>query len=232
MAYFQFQSHCFVKAIFSFLFFMGLAAPNSLPVKAQQTGAMPPSKLAVAVEQDFRAGMGGNQEAFDRAMKSTEELLVGNPAHAEALVWHGSGLVSKSGKAFMAGDFQQGSYFMEKGLGEMAKAVELEPDNVHVRFTRGSTLLILSKVFPIPDTAQECLAKGLVDFEMIVNKLGSSINAAPIEWRGHVLVGLASGWKRSGNEAKAKTYAQQAVALCPGTKYETQARELLATIKN
>lgn len=232
MAYSQFQSHYFVKAIFSFLFFFGLAVPDSLPLKAQQAGAIPPSKLAATVEQDFRTGMGGNEEAFDRAMKSTEELLASNPAHAEALAWHGSGLVSKSGKAFMAGDFQQGSYFMEKGLAEMAKAVELEPGNVHVRFTRGSTLLVLSKVFPIPDIAQECLAKGLVDFEAIVNSLGTNLNTAPTEWRGHLLVGLAGGWKRSGNETKAKAYAEQAVTLCPGTKYETQARELLATIKN
>jgi hypothetical protein len=228
----QTQLNRISKNVFSVLFLICLTAGCQISIQAQQTGAIPPSKLSSGIEQDFRTGLGGNQEAFDRAMKSTEELLVGNPAHAEALAYHGSGLVSKSGKAFMAGDFQQGGHFMEQGLGEMAKAVELEPENVRVRFTRGSTLLILSKVFPIPDTAQECLANGLVDFEMIVNKLGSSINAAPIEWRGHVLMGLASGWKRSGNEAKAKTYAGQAVALCPRTKYETQARELLATIKN
>lgn len=231
MVYSQFQSHCFVKAIFSVLLFTFLTVPNSLPLKAQQAGTMPPSKLAITVEQDFRAGMGGNQEAFDRAMKSTEDLLASNPAHAEALVWHGSGLVSKSGKAFMAGDFQQGSYFMEKGLAEMAKAVELEPENVHVRFTRGSTLLVLSKVFPIPDTAQECLAKGLIDFEAIVNSLGPNLSATPTEWRGHLLVGLASGWKRSGDETKAKAYAEQAVTLCPGTKYEKQAKEILETVK-
>lgn len=219
-----------LRGLLTILFFGCLSVVSPLTATAQQAGAIPPSKLAATIEQDFHAGMSGNQEAFDRAMKSTEELLVAHPAHAEALVWHGSGLVSKSGKAFMAGDFQQGSYFMDKGLGEMAKAVELEPDNVHVRFTRGSTLLVLSKVFPIPDTAQECLAKGLVDFETVVTTLGSTINTAPIRWRGHLLMELASGWKRSGNEPKAKAYAEQAVTLCPGTKYETQAKELLTTI--
>ncbi|HND22622.1 MAG TPA: hypothetical protein PLB18_24855, partial [Acidobacteriota bacterium] len=87
------------------LFFGCLFVASPLTVAAQQAAAIPPSKLAATVEEDFRAGMSGNQDAFDRAMKSTEELLAGNPAHAEALVWHGSGLVSKSGKAFMAGGF-------------------------------------------------------------------------------------------------------------------------------
>ncbi len=219
-----------LRGFLTILFFGCLSAASPFTAAAQQAGAMPASKLAATVEEDFRAGMSGNQEAFDRAMKSTEELLAGNPAHAEALVWHGSGLVSKSGKAFMAGDFQQGSYFMDKGLAEMTKAVELEPGNVHVRFTRGSTLLVLSKVFPIPDTAQDCLAKGLVDFETVVTTLGSTINTAPVKWRGHLLIELANGWKRSGNEAKAKAYAEQAVTLCPGTKYEKQAKDLLTTI--
>ena len=47
------------------------------------------------VREDFFAGIGGNKEALDRAMKITDEVLAKDPNHAEALVWHGSGQPSQ-----------------------------------------------------------------------------------------------------------------------------------------
>ncbi|MEP7364110.1 MAG: hypothetical protein ABI972_12715 [Acidobacteriota bacterium] len=49
------------------------------------------------VRNDFFSGFTGNQEALDRGMKVCEQVLAGNPNHAEALVWHGAGLATKTG---------------------------------------------------------------------------------------------------------------------------------------
>ena len=52
------------------------------------------------VRGDFFAGMAGNQARFDKAMKVCEDALAKNPDHAEALVWHGGGLIWRAGQAF------------------------------------------------------------------------------------------------------------------------------------
>jgi hypothetical protein len=60
------------------------------------------------VRNDFFAGMGGDQQALARGMKTCEEVLAKNPKHAEALVWHGAGLMFHAGREFTAGNNQKG----------------------------------------------------------------------------------------------------------------------------
>ena len=74
------------------------------------------------VRQDFFAGFAGNKEALARGMKVTEETLAKDPNHAEANVWHGSGLLFLSGPAFQGGDVQNGMKLWQQGLGEMEHA--------------------------------------------------------------------------------------------------------------
>ena len=71
-------------------------------------------------------------------MATCERYLAANPNHAEALVWHGSGLVFRAGEAFRQGDAVRGGELWMRGLEEMRRAVELEPDNVGVRVPRGA----------------------------------------------------------------------------------------------
>ena len=78
-------------------------------VTQQGTGVRQPAdRFDFAVRADFFAGFQGDRARFDRAMSRCEEELAKNPDHAEALVWRGSGLMSLSGNAFQAGDFQKG----------------------------------------------------------------------------------------------------------------------------
>ena len=72
---------------------------------------------------------------------ASPSTLAATPDHAEALVWHGGGLVFLAGQAFQRGDTATGMERFGKGLGEMNKAVELAPDRVGVRVPRGATLL-------------------------------------------------------------------------------------------
>src|SRR5262245_9337134 len=56
------------------------------------------------VRDDFFAGLRGDVARLDRAMKTCEEMLARNPRHAEALVWHGAGLLAQARLAFERGD--------------------------------------------------------------------------------------------------------------------------------
>jgi len=69
-------------------------------------GASPSSVRAIRfdelVRDDFFAGFGGDRIRLDHAMRISEEALAVNPDHAPALVWHGAGLVFRSGEMFRA----------------------------------------------------------------------------------------------------------------------------------
>jgi len=54
------------------------------------------------VREDMFKGFEGDIEAFDRAMALCENRLASNPDDAEALVWHGAGLLVRAGAAFRA----------------------------------------------------------------------------------------------------------------------------------
>src|SRR4051794_5884544 len=88
------------------------------------------------VRNDFFAGFGGNTEALERAMKACEQTLSTNGENAEALVWHGGGLYYLGGQAYQHGDPARGQELVMKGLGEMNRAVELDPSNPGVRIPR------------------------------------------------------------------------------------------------
>src|SRR5262250_2173945 len=70
---------------------------NSQPREMSQVG---PSNTAeqpnpsrqrfdVRIREDFFAGIRGDSDRFDRAMKLAEDELAKNPKNAEAKVWHG-----------------------------------------------------------------------------------------------------------------------------------------------
>src|SRR5262245_33423240 len=90
------------------------------------------------VRGDFVAGFAGNNEALDRAMKTTEEVLAGNPKHPEGMVWHGAGLLFRATQAFGKGDSQNGISLWERSLKEMEEAVQLAPNSVSVLIPRGA----------------------------------------------------------------------------------------------
>ena len=66
-------------------------------------------RFDMEVRNDFFAGFSGNKEALDRAMQKSEAVMAANPKHAEAMVWHGGGLMMLSRTAFQSGDTQKGS---------------------------------------------------------------------------------------------------------------------------
>src|SRR5207244_1070523 len=129
-------------------------ANRSKPERASTEQQAATTRFDFLVREDFFSGMAGNREAFNRAMKVCEDALAKNPKHAEAMVWHGSGLLFLSGQAFQAGDLNRGMDLWQRGEKEMNDAVALEPNNIGTLIPRGATLIESSKHVPNPAQAK------------------------------------------------------------------------------
>jgi len=128
------------------LVFVGSTAAQAAQGASTKLQSSPPGsnsreRFAFLVRADFFAGFAGDRAALERGMKVCEDTLAKNSNHAEALVWHGGGLVFIAGQAFQRADFRKGTDLWDRGLKEMDRAVELEPSNVIVLIPRGATLL-------------------------------------------------------------------------------------------
>ena len=77
----------------------------------------PAARFDHQVRNDYFAGFNGDKNSLQRGLAKTGEVLAANPNHAEALVWHGSGLFFQSGEAFQSGDQQKGMQLFSKGQG-------------------------------------------------------------------------------------------------------------------
>src|SRR5579872_3925895 len=98
------------------LFALGLALAGVL---ASQ------DRFDLKVRNYFFAGFAGDKAALEKGMQMCEEALAADPKNAQALVWHGSGLLFQAGPAFQAGDQQRGGQLWARGVKEMDQAVEI-----------------------------------------------------------------------------------------------------------
>ena len=180
------------------------------------------------VRQDFFAGLSGNKEAFDRAMKACDEILAENPKHAEAKVWRGSGYLSLAGALFQKQDFQNAMPLFEKGIAEMDAAVALEPNNLGVRIPRAATLQAATPFMP-PDVAKPLLERVREDYELTYKAQESYLDKLGDHPRGELLIGLASVHDRLGDKDKARFYFEKLIASAPTTTHRGEAKEWLET---
>jgi len=185
-----------------------LAAQSGQASSAASTAsptAPPSGRFDLEVRGDFFAGFGGNAERLARGMARTEEVLAAAPDHAEALVWHGSGLVFRSGQAFQSGDTATGMELFGRGLGEMNRAVALAPDRVGVRIPRGATLLESTRFMPAAQ-AEPLLRLAVGDFERVLDLQTVVFSSLGGHAKGELLFGLADGYARLGDQQKARQY--------------------------
>jgi len=182
------------------------------------------------VRADFFAGMAGDDARLDRGMKFCEEVLSSNPKHAEALVWHGGGLLTRASRAYAKGDSRLGDSLWGRGLEEMNDAVRFEPDNMGVKIGRSATLIGLAQSgWDSSDTdSRALLASALEDYEKVYKWQKPFLRELGIHSRGELLFGLASGWSILGERDKALGYLRLIVTECKGTAYESEARHWLS----
>ena len=189
------------------------AAPSAVP----STDA---ERFDDKVRADFFDGMRGDAAAMARAMKACEETLAKNPKHAEAMVWHGAGVIGRARDAFQSGDRQRGIALYTQGLAEMDAAVEIAPDNVGVRIPRGAVLLAMAPFVPEPEKTK-LLERGVGDYEATYALQQTHFATLTLHSREQLLYGLTDGYAHLGKADKATAYYEK-------MKVEAAGSELLA----
>src|SRR5262245_25743879 len=102
--------------------------------------AAAPRRFDEIVRPDFFAGFRGDAARLQRGMKRCEEALAADPGNADALVWHGAGLMFLAGEAAARQDFQTAIERATRGREEMDRADRLAPDSLSVLLVRAVTL--------------------------------------------------------------------------------------------
>ncbi len=189
------------------------------PDDRADAGASTAGRFDLLVRADFFAGLDGDLERLDRAMALCEATLAERPDHAEALVWHGSGLIQRAGLAVETGDLSASEKLLAEGLAEMHRACVLQPDHVGVLIPRAATLIGIGRIVDFPEHERlALLSLGVYDYERTLRIQSSYFDMLTSHARGELLMGLADGWHQLGNHDKAGTYFQRIVDDAPGSR--------------
>jgi hypothetical protein len=175
------------------------------------------------VREMFFAGFQGNSGMLEKGMKICEEVLKENPKHAEALVWHGSGVFYQAGQFFQKGEPQKGMEASMRGMGEMGRAVELEPDNVGVRVPRAAVLMTAANSMSGSPQVKMFAGPALADYEHVMKLQAHKLEKLGEHPRGELLQGLANGYRLMGDAEKAKAMFARIEQEMPGTPYAKRA---------
>lgn len=152
-----------------------------------------------------------------RAMKLCEDTLAKDPKNAEAMVWHGAGIVGQSRDAFRVGDQARGIELYTKGIAEMDAAVAIAPDNVGVRIPRGAVLLAMAPFVPEPEKTK-LLENGISDYERTYELQKGYFPKLTLHAREQLLYGLTDGYANLGKADKAQSYFERMQADAAGSE--------------
>jgi tetratricopeptide (TPR) repeat protein len=199
----------------------------ALVVSGLQTQAQPANRFDMLVRADFFAGFAGDAVRLTRAMETCERALAENPRNAEAMVWHGSGLMAQAGMAFSRNEPARGAELWGRGLAETDAAVALSPNDVGVLIPRGAVLLQATRMMP-PDVARPLIESALHNYERVL-EIQHNFQSLGDHPKGELLFGLAEGYARLGDTARARTYFERLVSDAPGSGQTPRARTWLET---
>lgn len=204
-------------------------SPTSVYAQSTKSPQKSDERFDELVRNDFFAGMFGDEARLERGMKFCEQILAKNPKHAEALVWHGGGLVARAASAYRKGDYKLGDQLWTQGIKEMNDAARLEPNHIGVLIGRSATLIGLAQAGWDSNDAESkaLLESALLDYEKVYQKQKPSFGELSAHSRGELLFGLASGWSILGEHQKARDYLKLIVKEVKGTNYEKEAQKWL-----
>jgi len=189
--------------------------------------AQEPVRYDHKVRNLYFAAFAGDRPSLEKAMSITEATLKETPDHAEALVWHGSGVFFLSSDKFRTGDMQAGMELFQKGTGMMDRAVALEPKNIGVRIPRGAGYFAASRNMP-PQVAAPLIKKALEDYETAWELQKGDPSGFSQHSIGELWIGIADGNARVGNTEKAKEFFRKVQELLPGTPWAAKADKWFA----
>jgi hypothetical protein len=193
---------------------------------AQGTPA-PPPRFDEIVRADFFAGFRGDAARLERGMKLCEDELATNPTNADALVWHGAGLMFLAGEAARRQDFAAAGERARRGRAEVDRADRLAPDSLSVMLVRA---VVLNASAPnVRDQAQGRMMQeaAVAGFERALAIQAPYLDRLSEHSRGELLAGLAEGWSRLGDTERSRGYLERIVKELPNTRYQTRARAWL-----
>jgi tetratricopeptide (TPR) repeat protein len=185
-------------------------------------------RFDMKVRNYFFAGLAGDTASLQKGMKICETILASDPHQPEALVWHGTGLVSESWEAFQKGDQQNGGALWQRGLDEMDQAETMAPNDLGVRIVRGAVLLIASQYLP-EEAAHPLIEKGLSDYEKAYSVQGPDLSHLGTHKSGELMIGMADAYARLGQPDQAQQWFQRIQKELPGTPYASSAATWLET---
>jgi hypothetical protein len=204
---------------------------SAITVEAQTGNQSQPQteRFDELVRDDFFAGMLGDKARLDRGMKFCEEILAKNPRHAQALVWHGGGLIARAADAYRNGDNKLGDSLWNQGIKEMNDAVAFAPDRIDVKIGRSATVIGLAQAGWDANDAEtrELLKSAVLDYEKVYQAQKPAFSKLWEHSRGELLFGLASGWSILGEHQKSREYLRLIVKEVKGTDYATEAQKWL-----
>lgn len=180
------------------------------------------------VRNYFFAGLAGDAASLEKGMKICEQILASDPKQPEALVWHGTGLITEAREAFQKGDQEHGSEMWQRGLDEMDQGATIAPNDLGVRIVRGAVLLVASQYLP-DEAAHPLIEKGLTDYEKAYSVQGPDLSHLGTHKSGELMIGLADGYARLGQQDKARQWFERIRKELPGTPYATSAATWLET---
>jgi tetratricopeptide (TPR) repeat protein len=181
------------------------------------------------VRADFFAGMSGDVARFDHAMQTCEDALMSNPKNASALVWHGAGLLVRSGVAFRAGKADDGLELRIRAMREMNEAVAMTPEDVQVLMPRAA-ILVSSARFSPNEQARDMARIAAADYEKVLVIEAPYASRIGTHGRGELLGGLATAYRLLGDTEKATSYLERISKELPGTAYDQKAQRWLADL--
>jgi len=175
------------------------------------------------VRADFFDGLRGDTAALDRAIKLCEDTLAREPNHAEAMVWHGAGVMARASLAFRAGDRGNGVKLYQQGLAEMDRAVALAPSNIGVRIPRGAVLLVVAGYVPEPEKTR-LVTRGASDYEVGLAGQEAYFGKLTLHAREQLLYGLTDAFATLGDQRKASAYYQRMMTDAAGSELLARAK--------
>ena len=185
-------------------------------------------RFDMKVRNYFFAGLAGDTASLQKGMTICEQILASDPKQPEALVWHGTGLVTESRAAFQKGDQQNGAALWQRGLDEMDQAEAMAPNDLGVRIVRGAVLLIASQYLPT-EAAHPLIEKGLTDYQKAYSVQGPDLSRLGTHKSGELMIGIADAYARLGQPDQAQQWFERIQKELPGTPYANSAAVWLET---
>ncbi|NPV81483.1 MAG: hypothetical protein HPY52_14680 [Firmicutes bacterium] len=159
----------------------------------------------------------GDKQALQRAEQVFKEVLKIEPDNAEAHAWYGSTLTIKGREDWFP---LAKLLYVNQGIQEMDKAVELAPDAVMVRLVRAHTSLALPYMFGRTKVA-------IKDFEYLLTLSQNRPEQFNINTLAQIYLGLGKAYAKDGDKSKARENWQKVMELAPKSREALEAKSLL-----